>query len=175
MFEKQSPHITRFRAVSWRLASTMLLAVAMLIPTAACEDNGVGRPCSLGKSVSVEEGAYSVDATDCQSRMCVKPAIQPGVLKDNFDTGPYCSASCSADSDCQGQTRDRSDPNDKRCKTGFVCAVPFGASEDVPGGGKLCCQKLCLCRDFFSAAVGPATPSSCQAGASDSCSSVQRD
>jgi hypothetical protein len=152
----------------------MLLAAAMLIPAAACEDKGIGRPCSLGKDVATTEGAYSVEATDCQTRMCIKPALQPGVVPDGFDTGSYCSASCSSDSDCQGQTRDRSDPNDKRCKTGFVCAKPFGASEDTPGGGKLCCQKLCLCRDFFSAAVGPATPKTCE-GAADSCSSVQRD
>ncbi len=173
MFEKDRPQNARSRAVSWWLASSMLLATAMLISTAACEDNGIGRPCNLGEKVSVDEGAYSVDATDCQSRMCVKPAIQPGVLRDNFDTGSYCSATCSSDDDCQGQTRDRSDANDRRCKTGFVCAVPFGASKDVAGGGKLCCQKLCLCRDFFSAAVGPATPSSCQPGAADSCSSIK--
>lgn len=175
MFEKKRPHFTRFRAVSWRLASIMLLAAALCIPTAACEDKGIGRPCNLGESVSANQGAYSVAATDCQSRICVKPALQPGVLQDNFDTGPYCTATCASDDDCQGQTRDRSDPNDKRCKTGFVCATPFGASEDTPGGGKLCCQRLCLCRDFFLSAVGPATPSSCQPGAADACSSVQRD
>jgi len=175
MFEKHCPQITPFRAVSWRLASIVFLAIAILLPTTACEDKGIGRSCSLGETVPVDHGAYSVDATDCQTRMCVKPATQPGVLRDNFDTGAYCSATCTSEGDCQGQTRDRSNPNDRRCKTGFTCATPFGAAEDTPGGGKLCCQKICLCRDFFSAAVGPATPSSCQDGAENSCSSVQRD
>jgi hypothetical protein len=174
MFEKHAAHPTPLCAVSWR-ASSLIVVAALVLLTGACEDKGIGRSCSLAETPPADEGAYSVDATDCQTRMCVRPAIQPGVLRDNVDTGAYCSAACVSDGDCQGQTRDRSNPNDKRCKTGFTCAVPFGAADDTPGGGKLCCQKICLCRDFFSASVGPATPASCEAGAENSCSSVQRD
>jgi len=155
--------------VLWRLASGMVLALTTLILVGGCEDKGVGRTCNLGQTIEPDQGAYSLNATDCQTRMCVKPPIQPGVSRD-LDTGPYCSDTCSGDSDCQGQTRDRSNPNDKRCKGGFVCSVPFGVSDDTAGGGKLCCQKICLCRDFFTASIGPATPASCQPGSDASCS-----
>lgn len=174
MFEKYGPQPTPLRRVSWHAAS-LAFATALALLAGACEDKGIGRSCSLSETVPIDEGAYSVDATDCQTRMCVKPAVQPGVLRDNFDTGAYCSTSCITDGDCQGQTRDRSNPNDKRCKTGFTCAVPFGAADDTAGGGKLCCQKICLCRDFFLASLGPGTPASCEAGAENACSAVKRD
>ena len=171
MFEKHSPRPSRFPAVTWRLASSLAFTAAMLLLVGACEDKGIGRQCSLGQPIPAEQGAYSVDAPDCQTHMCVKPPIQAGVAAD-LDTASYCSDTCTGDSDCQGgQGRDRGDPNDKRCKSGYTCAIPFGAADDTAGGGTLCCQKICLCRDFFLASVGVATPASCLPGASPSCSS----
>jgi len=169
MFEKHSPQNTRSRAVCWRVAS--MVAVVLALPLAlACEDKGLGRTCNLGQAIEPDQGAYTLNATDCPTRMCIKPPIQPGVSRA-LDTAAYCSQSCNTDTDCQGQTRDRSDPNDRRCKAGFVCAIPFGAADNATGGGQLCCQKLCLCRDFFSASVGAATPASCQPGSGSTCAS----
>jgi hypothetical protein len=173
MFEKHGPKPTTLSAVSWRLASSMALAVTTMLVVGGCEDKGLGRSCNLGQTIAPEQGAYSINATDCQTRMCVKPPIQPGVSL-TLDTGAYCSDTCSGDGDCQGQTRDRSNPNDKRCKGGYTCAVPFGAA-DTAGGGKLCCQKICLCRDFFLASGKPATPESCLPGSDASCSASQHD
>ena len=174
MFERHSRQTTTSPAVLGRLASSIAVALALLALTSGCEDKGLGRSCSLGQTIAADQGAYSVNATDCQTRMCVKPAVQPGVSHD-LDTGAYCSDTCSTTSDCQqGQTRDRSNPNDRRCKSGFVCAVPFGSSDTAVGGGKLCCQKVCLCRDFFRTEE-PATPESCQSGSDASCSAIQRD
>jgi hypothetical protein len=172
-----SPRITRFTAVSWRLSSSVsvaLTALTALLLAGGCEDKGLGRPCSLGENIPADQGAYSVHASECQSHICVKPAIQPGVVADSFDTGPYCSFACSSDNDCEsGQMRDRSDSNDKRCKTGFTCAVPFGASDSANKGGDLCCKRICLCRDFFSATVHPGTPAGC--GTDESCPVPERD
>ena len=148
------------RHLAWH--GVLVLAAAVLV--SGCEDNALGRPCDLRaeESVSAAQGAYNMNATDCPSRICSKPAVQPGVSTE-LNTGPYCTISCSSDDDCNGQTRDFTNANDRRCMKGFTCAIPFDS-------GKLCCQKLCLCRDFYSAAVGPAIPAVCQDDAGASCS-----
>jgi hypothetical protein len=163
MFHNASIPAREPRPTAKRLAwSSVLILAAML--TAGCEDKNLGRPCDLRAdgSVSALQGAYNMAATDCPSHICTKPAVQPGVSND-LNTGPYCTFTCNSDNDCNGQTRDFSNTNDTRCQKGYACAIPFDK-------GKLCCQKLCMCRDFFSAAVGPATPAACQNDAGASCS-----
>jgi hypothetical protein len=146
------------------LAWSSMLALAAVMMTAGCEDKALGRPCTLttDASLGAAQGAYTIAAPDCPSHICTKPAVQPGVSND-LNTGPYCTVPCTGDSDCNGQTRDFNNANDRRCMKGFTCAIPFEK-------GPSCCQKLCLCRDFFSAAVGPATPAVCQNDAGASCS-----
>jgi hypothetical protein len=183
MFHNASTLASEPRPTAKRLAwSSVLVAAAIL--AAGCEDKALGRPCTLitDTSVGVAQGAFEIPATDCPSRICTKPAVQPGVSND-LNTGPYCTIACNSDNDCNGQTRDFNNPNDKRCMKGFTCAIPFDPMSDarvaqvckftcaIPlAQGQLCCQKLCLCRDFFSASVGPATPAVCQANAGASCS-----
>jgi len=145
-----------------RLLVAGLLVFTALSAGAACEDKAVGRPCDITQSVSAAQGAYNSNATDCPSHLCVKPNVQPGV-SNSLDTTAYCSVECSSDSDCNGQTRDPSNGNDTRCRKGFTCAPIFGK-------GPLCCAKLCLCRDFFSASVGPAVPDECKSDSDASCS-----
>jgi hypothetical protein len=107
--------------------------------------------------------------------MCAKPAIPQGV-DQYLDTGPYCTTYCTTDSDCDWPTRDMKDSNDKRCKRGFTCAIAFGAAENVPKGGDLCCRSVCLCRDFIPQGAKPAVPEECQNGSGSTCSSPpQRD
>jgi hypothetical protein len=179
MHHKASALTRIFRPEPWRLAWLPALFIALAIAT-ACEDKGIGRPCDLRADVidggvSATTGVYNSNATDCQSRICMKPAVQAGVATD-LDTGPYCSAVCSSDSDCNGQTRDDSNPNDKRCKKGYTCALAFGAGQSIDVSGQptngtqpLCCVKVCLCKDFYSPAYGPGIPSECQPGASATC------
>jgi hypothetical protein len=142
------------------LATTRLLCFALLALGAipACEDKGLGRPCRLTFDAGPTQGAYTWHAPDCPSHICNKPGVQTGIVASEVDTGPYCTVTCTSDSDCSGETRNFSDTTDKRCKTGYVCAIPYDRD-------KLCCQKLCLCRDFFVVATGPATPVACQNGA----------
>ena len=148
-----------------RLGCLVTLALIGLVAAAACEDKAVGRPCLLqtdsGTPLGAAQGAYTTEATDCPSRLCVKPAVQPGVSTE-LDTGPYCTIRCSSDTDCDGQERDPSNPLDFRCRKGFACAPIFNK-------GSLCCQKLCLCRDFFSSSVGPAIPAECLPDSGVSC------
>jgi hypothetical protein len=138
------------------------LAAFALFASTACEDKGIGRPCDITESTTALQGAYNSNATDCPSRLCVKPAVQAGISSE-LDTASYCSAECASDDDCNGQTRDPANKNDKRCRKGFTCAPAFGQ-------GPLCCKKICLCRDFYSASVGPALPNACNPDAGASCS-----
>jgi hypothetical protein len=119
------------------------------------------------------EGAYSLNSAECQTQMCVKPAVQQGVSQD-LDTAPYCSMRCQVDSDCQGQLREPGNPGDKRCTRGYTCAKTFGPSDNVEGGGDLCCRKICLCKDFYLQSQEPALPDGCQSGSDETCPAARR-
>ena len=172
MFEKHSTRTSEARPTVGRLAWAGAFALAAVVLASGCENNDMGRTCDIktdaGVSPSRGQGAYSTNAADCPSRLCIKPAVQPGVASDPkiLDTGPYCTVECNSDSDCNGQTRDFSNPNDTRCRIGYTCAIPFDA-------GKLCCKKLCMCRDFlFPSSKAPAdiTPDICKSDSANSCS-----
>jgi hypothetical protein len=131
------------------LLCASLLALAAF-GSMACEDNGIGRRCDLLADAGAAQAVYNNQALECPSRICLKPVLQPGGA--GSDTGPYCSALCSQDSDCDGRKRDQQDSNDRGCKTGYTCGEAFVV-------GPLCCNKLCLCKDFIS---GPLqTPLTC--------------
>ncbi|HJX51276.1 MAG TPA: hypothetical protein VJ801_00790 [Polyangia bacterium] len=110
---------------------------------------GVGTPCDvLAVNPGPTQAIFNNQALECPSRICLKPLDQTG----EADTTAFCASECSTDSDCVGATRDPSDPNDKRCVTGYACGVAFVV-------GPLCCKKLCLCKDFLA---GPLqTPMAC--------------
>ena len=162
MSRNPSERARRLLSPSERIVQACLLALAVLSAGSACEDKAVGRPCDLTVDASAAQGAYNSNATDCPSHLCVKPAVQPGV-SITLDTGPYCTVKCSSDNDCNGQTRDPSNPLDTRCRKGFTCAPVFPT-------GPACCAKICLCRDFVSSSVGPVVPDVCKADAGASCS-----
>ena len=151
-----------FRKKNWRLALFPVLAAAAAF-SFACEDKGIGRPCDLEASSDPTQALYNAHASECPSHLCVKPALQAGVASD-LDTGPYCTATCNSDSDCDGQSRDATNPNDKRCIKGYSCAITFGKgkTEKENAPQDLCCVKICLCRDFFNQAYGAAVPDECK-------------
>lgn len=123
----------------------------------ACEDKAIGRPCDVLTDAGTEQAVYNSEALECPSRICLKPAYQSGASKASA-TGAFCSAPCSQDSDCDpNQLRDTTNQNDHRCKSGFACGIAFVK-------GPICCQKLCLCRDFLGT-NGTAIPIACQSGA----------
>jgi hypothetical protein len=165
MFHNASTGDRRPRQTAGRLAWSAPLALVIMLGASGCEDKAIGRTCDLTTDagpLGALQAAYAVDSRDCPSGICTKPAVQPGVSNE-LTTGPYCTVRCNSDSDCDGQTRDFTNPNDRRCLKGFTCAIPFGE-------GPLCCAKLCLCKDFYSASVGPAVPDACQADAGATCS-----
>jgi hypothetical protein len=121
----------------------------------------VGLPCNLGTGdagLPAPEAIYNPQALECASRICIKPAAAQSATPD---TTALCSSPCSQDSDCNGQLRDPTNPNDKRCESGFTCGVPFVV-------GPICCQKLCVCKDFY-AGSSITTPPACQGSAASTC------
>ena len=140
------------RDVQVQPADASILADAAVPPDVSTSPEagslGIGRPCDLLTNPGPSQAAYNPQASECPSRVCLKPEDQVG----GVDTGPFCTAECSADSDCVGQTRDPSDPTDKRCAGGYTCGVAFTL-------GPLTCQKLCLCKDFL--ARSPNVPTGC--------------
>ncbi len=160
MFTKPSAPDRESNCARWRSVGLLGLAVVLAVAATACEDKGLGRSCDVTVDAGTTQGAYNMNAAECPSRLCVKPAIQPGV-STGLDTGAYCTIRCSSDSDCSdGQQRDPSNAADFRCRKGYACAKVFDRGGSPPRG--LCCDKVCLCRDFFSASVGPAIPQGCQ-------------
>jgi hypothetical protein len=161
MFTKASAPV-REKGSLRRIGSCLGLAWALLGAGAGCEDKAIGRPCSIDFDASAGQGVYNTNASECPSRICVKPSVQPGVA-NSLDTGAYCSVECNSDGDCQGQERDPNNSADLRCRKGFTCAPIFNK-------GPLCCKKLCLCRDFYLSSVGPATPDACNPDSGVTCS-----
>jgi hypothetical protein len=121
---------------------------------------GTGSSCDVLSDAEPSQGVYSAEALECPSRICLKPVVQSGAT-GVVDTAPYCTASCTEDSDCEGQIRDATNPLDKRCQKGFTCGVAFVK-------GKICCQKLCLCKDFLGPQGAP-MPIACQGEATLTC------
>jgi hypothetical protein len=125
---------------------------------------GLGSPCDVLTDAGSTSTVFNTSALECPSFICLKPAVQTGAPVSS--TGAYCSTSCQQDSDCAGLLADPSNPTDRRCQTGFVCGVPFVK-------GRLCCQKLCLCKDFLGPAGAP-VPLTCQGDAAANCQQVNQ-
>jgi hypothetical protein len=124
-----------------------------------CEDNHIGRPCSIGivdTDAGVSSGSVATvtsPALECPSRIC----LIPGADKDPHGTGALCTAGCSSNDDCDGEKGNPNDPTDHRCKLGFVCMWPTTS-------GPFCCERMCACRDFVSEPMGGFTkPAACNA------------
>jgi hypothetical protein len=140
----------------------VLVLAGVAIGNTACEDKAIGRACDVLTPTQNNQAVYNSEALECPSRICLKPALDPSKTALDPPTGPYCSASCSQDSDCDTQqNRDSTNKSDHRCQGGFLCGVPFVK-------GRLCCQKLCLCKDFLGQ-NGAQTPIACQNGGDQTC------
>jgi hypothetical protein len=121
------------------------LAICLLCLACGSSGNreGIGRSCDPAVDAGLNQSAINVSANECPKQLCLKPAVQEDAVLPDPPTGAYCSVLCAKDSDCDGELR--AGASDTRCRSGFTCAVPFTV-------GPLCCQKLCVCRDF----LGPA-------------------
>ncbi len=136
------PYLRRRALLRLSVLGALALA-AVAFGNTGCEDQGIGRPCDVFADAGASQAVYNSEALDCPSRVCLKPIQDNSVSPPSPPTGPLCSASCTQDSDCNGQIRDSKDPLDHRCATGFVCAIPFVR-------GDLCCKRLCVCKDFLA-------------------------
>jgi len=135
------------RLVAVLATVTALASVGLLVP--GCGKDGapdVGKSCETVAVLYPEDSYLSQVAKDCSTGLCLKP-IDHSVNRTG-DTGPLCTATCSDDHDCDGQVRDRANSADRRCITGFTCAIPFDSGDKA-------CEKLCVCKDFVP--VGGAT------------------
>jgi hypothetical protein len=144
------------------LLGTFTLAAVALFGNTGCEDKAIGRRCDVLTDAGSAQGVYNSEALECPSRICLKPVVQTGATMPTPPTQAYCSASCSQDSDCDpNQLREQGNNLDYRCSTGFACGIAFVR-------GNICCQKLCLCKDFLGP-IGAPTPIACQGGEAAKC------
>lgn len=150
------PWALRFARTLWQSPVRSILAVAFAVglgfASSGCENKAIGRPCEVeGNQTAMGSGLQNQAALECPTRMCVLPTSEVGAV----DTAPFCTAECSNDDDCEdAEKRDAKNPNDKRCKTGFTCAVPLQT-------GGLCCKKLCVCKDFLNNGRQSTPPKTC--------------
>jgi len=131
-----------------------MLGLALLaVVSAGCENLAIGRSCDTLAETNISNGAYNDQALECPSRICIKPPRAMGVGIDT-QTAAFCTAECSNNDDCaESEKRDPKSATDKRCTTGFACAIPFS----LPPLG---CKKLCVCKDFLPK-DGLPTPVAC--------------
>ncbi len=153
-------------AVITSTGGTSLTGTSTAGPDAGAPDtpgaeNAIGQPCNLTVTAGASQAVYNASASECPSNICLKPGVFPGAPMPNPPTTAFCSASCSQDSDCAGELRDLTNPLDTGCARGFACGIPF----DV---GPLCCEKLCMCKDFLGPA-GAVTPIACQGNSATKC------
>jgi hypothetical protein len=118
----------------------------------------VGAPCGTTMDAGPIASAVSSEAPGCGGGICLASAAQPGAVTY---TAAYCTTTCSQDGDCEGELRDPEDPLDARCRTGYLCGIAFVK-------GKLCCVRMCICKDFLGP-EGLPTPIACQGAAAETC------
>jgi hypothetical protein len=144
------PTARRFFSQASVLGAAMLSLV--LLTSAGCEDNAIGRSCDVSSDAGLMQVVFNGQALECPTRLCIKPSTATGVAS-NPHTAAYCTAECSKDSDCDGESRDKKNPRDFRCTSGFTCGIAFEV-------GPLCCKKVCVCKDFVPK-TGLVSPASC--------------
>jgi hypothetical protein len=130
--------------------------------------DNLGTSCGVLTDAGASQGVFNSQALECTSHICIKPIDYVGGVQ----TTPFCTTTCSQDSDCveslrPGPVQDlQPDPHAKTCATGYACGIPFA-------GGRLCCQRLCLCKDFYGGEIP--TPAACAPeGAPASCQQSSR-
>lgn len=151
----------------------MLLGVLVLGSLGTgCDDKQIGRPCDVNVDAGTSAGSgthvtvISSPVLQCPSRICMLPADEESAT--SMGDGAFCTDTCSTDDDCaDGQTTDKGNTKDPRCKSNFVCAV-------ATTSGPFCCQKFCICNDFVIVPKGGfTTPTACMRGQS-TCANVPR-
>ncbi len=132
-----------------------------------CEDKAIGRVCDPQADGGATQTLFNGQALECPSRICLRPALDNTSAKDPH-TSALCSAECSKDSDCDGESRNGANGSDHRCQGGFVCGVAFEV-------GPFCCKKLCVCKDFINIPSGGLQrPASCDpANAKNTCQNIR--
>lgn len=157
----------------------LVLVALALGGLAACKKKDVGLPCAIsygidagvqcnGPSNRCTGGAQTcavhcdqphakvsttsrlVPALECPAGICLSVEGQPG------SSASLCSARCSDDSDCEGETSECLD--DQGRESSFVCVKPFAV--DVPDSldpamnnpNDHCKLKLCVCKPYAQAA-----------------------
>jgi hypothetical protein len=131
-----------------------LLGIGLLaLISTGCENLAIGRSCESLAPASLSSGDVNDQALECPTRICIKPPRAMGVGIDT-QTEAFCTAECSNNDDCaESEKRNPKVATDKRCTTGFACAIPFS----LPPLG---CKKLCVCKDFLPK-EGLPTPVAC--------------
>ena len=135
------------------------LTTLLLVVAAGCADKHIGRRCIISNDGGTSDGMgptyFSVNplALECPSRLCIKPAQQ-----QTTNTQALCTDECSSDDDCAGgETRDKNNPTDFRCNSGFSCRYAIPNLEGVP----LKCKRVCVCKDFIDAKAKDVKPEGC--------------
>lgn len=165
-----------FARASFSARSYFLMTLGVLVlgwGTAGCEDKHIGRPCVTNAdagTVGASGGQVAIISSpnlQCPSRICLLPADESMATTPAYHDGAFCTYSCNTDDDCSdAEIGDKSQSDDKRCKSNFICTIATTT-------GPFCCQKYCVCHDFvYVPPGGIPTPVACEPNAGNSCENI---
>jgi hypothetical protein len=112
-----------------------LSLAAVVITSAGCPENPVGRKCFIGVDAgSPLQSIVASPALECSSRTCLRVPLEAELPPDS-EYANLCTAECEADDDCDRVP-------ESPCQTGFTCAIPVVV-------GPFCCRRMCVCKDYL--------------------------
>lgn len=171
---------------------SLLLAMFAILPSAGCSRGDVGAPCDHGSTTPPQSLTVSFPAMSCNELVCLygderKPTVtdckNDSDCKDNerFECNKasrrcqlktdfvlrnsMCSRPCDSEADCDSQGFNRYLHGETNCKDGFACRM-------LQSKGSLCCEKLCVCKDFMNDEADQGLKDACKPENNPDCNNI---
>lgn len=180
------------RSSTFALLRNASLFLAVLVTAPGCNRGDVGAPCDHGSTTPPQSLTVSFPAMSCNELVCLygderKPTVvdckthKDCNAPDRFECNDVtktcqlktdyvlrnsmCSRPCSSAADCETQGFRRFAHEPTNCEGGFACRI-------VQSKGSLCCQPLCVCKDYLNEEPSPGLLDACKKENNPDCKNI---